>query len=409
MSPDRDVRRTRRRGGHRRPRARAAHARVRVQHAARRQVDRRPAAPLPTAGSRAGTSRNEASDESVRRARRRGAGALRHPATLVLAEGAAARARPASPTTTAWRRSRRSTRSSAGPRPASSCSTRTRRSRPTSPSSPSGSSTSRGSTRRSGPGSGRARSARTPCRASTRTCCSTGRRAGATCSRSRTRWATGCTRTSRASRGSSTRPRRSRWPRPRRCSARRSPSVGCSTPPTIPRRGSALLAESLEGQIATVFRQVAMNRFEDRVHTQRRDEGELSIEQFNEAWADTQHAMLGDTVEITEGYRTWWSYIPHFMGTPGLRVRVLVRAAARAVGVPRVRAAGRRRSCRSTSSCSRRAARARREELGRDRRPRPRRPRRSGTAGSRSSPSSSPRPRPRPRRPVGCNRAMSTP
>ncbi|MEX1006692.1 MAG: M3 family oligoendopeptidase [Acidimicrobiia bacterium] len=79
----------------------------------------------------------------------------------------------------------------------------------------------------------------------------------------------------------------------------------------------ALLAESLEGQIATVFRQVAMNRFEDRVHNQRRDEGELSIEAFNEAWADTQHAMLGDSVEITQGYRTWWSYIPHFMGTPG--------------------------------------------------------------------------------------------
>jgi oligoendopeptidase F len=79
----------------------------------------------------------------------------------------------------------------------------------------------------------------------------------------------------------------------------------------------ALLAESLEGQIATVFRQVAMNRFEDRVHTQRRDEGELSVAQFNEAWESTQAAMLGDTVEITEGYRTWWSYIPHFMGTPG--------------------------------------------------------------------------------------------
>jgi oligoendopeptidase F len=27
--------------------------------------------------------------------------------------------------------------------------------------------------------------------------------------------------------------------------------------------------------------------------------------------------MLGDAVEITDGYRTWWSYIPHFMGTPG--------------------------------------------------------------------------------------------
>jgi oligoendopeptidase F len=79
----------------------------------------------------------------------------------------------------------------------------------------------------------------------------------------------------------------------------------------------ALLAESLEGQIATVFRQVAMNRFEDHVHTQRREEGELSLEQFNVAWEDTQAAMLGDAVEITDGYRTWWSYIPHFIGTPG--------------------------------------------------------------------------------------------
>ena len=147
----------------------------------------------------------------------------------------------------------------------------------------SASSTSAGSTRRSARGSGRARSARTPCRASTRTCCSTGRRAAATCSRSRTRWATASTPTSRATRASSTRPRRSRSPRPRRCSARRSRSAGCSTRPTIPTQRLALLAESLEGQIATVFRQVAMNRFEDRVHTVRRDEGELSVERFNDA------------------------------------------------------------------------------------------------------------------------------
>jgi oligoendopeptidase F len=86
---------------------------------------------------------------------------------------------------------------------------------------------------------------------------------------------------------------------------------------TDPEARLALLAESLEGQIATVFRQVAMNRFEDRVHNRRRDEGELSVDQFNEAWVDTQAAMLGPSVEITEGYRTWWSYIPHFMGTPG--------------------------------------------------------------------------------------------
>jgi oligoendopeptidase F len=86
---------------------------------------------------------------------------------------------------------------------------------------------------------------------------------------------------------------------------------------TDPDQRLALLAESLEGQIATVFRQVAMNRFEDRVHTIRREQGELSVEQFNAEWESTQAAMLGDAVEITEGYRTWWSYIPHFMGTPG--------------------------------------------------------------------------------------------
>ncbi len=79
----------------------------------------------------------------------------------------------------------------------------------------------------------------------------------------------------------------------------------------------ALLAESLEGQIATVFRQIAMNRFEDRVHTHRRETGELSTDDFAGYWAETQTAMLGDAVEITEGYRTWWSYIPHFIATPG--------------------------------------------------------------------------------------------
>jgi oligoendopeptidase F len=79
----------------------------------------------------------------------------------------------------------------------------------------------------------------------------------------------------------------------------------------------ALLAENLEDTIATVFRQVAMNRFEDLVHTARRGEGELSVERFGELWAESQSEMLGDSVELTEGYRTWWSYIPHFIGSPG--------------------------------------------------------------------------------------------
>ena len=79
----------------------------------------------------------------------------------------------------------------------------------------------------------------------------------------------------------------------------------------------ALVAESLEGQIATVFRQIAMNRFEDQVHTERRERGELSSTRFGEIWAQTQTEMLGDSVEVTDGYRSWWSYVPHFIATPG--------------------------------------------------------------------------------------------
>jgi oligoendopeptidase F len=78
-----------------------------------------------------------------------------------------------------------------------------------------------------------------------------------------------------------------------------------------------LLAEAIEGQIATVFRQIAMNRFEDALHTARRGEGELAPDRIGELWAQSQTEMLGDSVEVTEGYRSWWSYVPHFVNTPG--------------------------------------------------------------------------------------------
>jgi oligoendopeptidase F len=79
----------------------------------------------------------------------------------------------------------------------------------------------------------------------------------------------------------------------------------------------ALLAENIEGTIATVFRQVAMNRFEDLVHTNRREQGEISVDRFGELWVQSQEDLVGDSVEITDGYRSWWSYVPHFIGSPG--------------------------------------------------------------------------------------------
>ncbi|HTQ67166.1 MAG TPA: M3 family oligoendopeptidase [Solirubrobacteraceae bacterium] len=86
---------------------------------------------------------------------------------------------------------------------------------------------------------------------------------------------------------------------------------------TSPASRLALLAENLEDTIATVFRQVAMNRFEELVHNARREEGELSVARMGELWSESQEEFFGDSVELTEGYRGWWSYIPHFIATPG--------------------------------------------------------------------------------------------
>ncbi len=84
-----------------------------------------------------------------------------------------------------------------------------------------------------------------------------------------------------------------------------------------PKEKLALLMGKIDDTIATVFRQVSMNRFEHAMHTRRREEGELTTEEFSRLWRETQESLYGDSVEITESYNLWWCYIPHFLHTPG--------------------------------------------------------------------------------------------
>jgi len=79
----------------------------------------------------------------------------------------------------------------------------------------------------------------------------------------------------------------------------------------------AMLAHKIEDTFATVFRQISMNRFEHAMHTARRTEGELPSERLSQFWLETQQAMFGDSVELTEDYAIWWSYVPHFLQVPG--------------------------------------------------------------------------------------------
>lgn len=79
----------------------------------------------------------------------------------------------------------------------------------------------------------------------------------------------------------------------------------------------SMLANKIEDTFATVYRQTSMNRFEHGLHTARRTEGELSTERINQIWLETQRAMFGDSVNLRDDYGWWWSYVPHFLHTPG--------------------------------------------------------------------------------------------
>ncbi len=78
----------------------------------------------------------------------------------------------------------------------------------------------------------------------------------------------------------------------------------------------ALVCGKIEDSFATVFRQAIMCRFEQRLHRARAEEGELTAERIGELWMEANRAMFGDALTLTDGYASWWMYIPHFVHTP---------------------------------------------------------------------------------------------
>jgi oligoendopeptidase F len=74
----------------------------------------------------------------------------------------------------------------------------------------------------------------------------------------------------------------------------------------------ALIAGKLEDAFATVFRQNVLTRFEESVFSKRRA-GRLTPEAIGDLWMSANQPYYGDAVEMPEGYRWGWSYIPHFI------------------------------------------------------------------------------------------------
>ncbi|MEF8874322.1 MAG: M3 family oligoendopeptidase [Candidatus Thermoplasmatota archaeon] len=77
-----------------------------------------------------------------------------------------------------------------------------------------------------------------------------------------------------------------------------------------------LIGDKLQKDFATVFRQVIMTRFEQKLHEARREKGELKSEEINELWIEANEEEFLDSIELRDEYGWWWSYVLHFVHYP---------------------------------------------------------------------------------------------
>jgi oligoendopeptidase F len=65
----------------------------------------------------------------------------------------------------------------------------------------------------------------------------------------------------------------------------------------------------------TSVRQIAFFEYERKIHNQRQA-GELSVNEINQIWMETQGEALGESVNLDPVLMPYWSYISHFIHAP---------------------------------------------------------------------------------------------
>lgn len=79
----------------------------------------------------------------------------------------------------------------------------------------------------------------------------------------------------------------------------------------------AMLAGKIEDMLNTSVRQTAFFSFEQKLHAEYREKGELSPERLGEIWRETSRDSLGPGVNMdVAGAQNFWAYVPHFIHTP---------------------------------------------------------------------------------------------
>ncbi len=74
----------------------------------------------------------------------------------------------------------------------------------------------------------------------------------------------------------------------------------------------AILAEKINSDVSSIFRQVAFYNFEKELHSEFRKQGYLSKEYISDLFCKHMKAYLGEHVDEDEGMRNGWIYIGHF-------------------------------------------------------------------------------------------------
>lgn len=73
----------------------------------------------------------------------------------------------------------------------------------------------------------------------------------------------------------------------------------------------SLMLAKLNDNVSTVFRQIALYRFEQALHATYREKGYLSKEEIGALFAKHMRAYMGDAVEQSSGSENWWVYWSH--------------------------------------------------------------------------------------------------
>ncbi len=80
-----------------------------------------------------------------------------------------------------------------------------------------------------------------------------------------------------------------------------------------PSTRAMLLADRAESAMASIFRQTMMARFEQRSYGIRAEGKALTSDRLADVWIEENASYYGDALDLPEGYRLGWSYIPHFI------------------------------------------------------------------------------------------------